>query len=115
MTNDTIPMTNLSELIDDVLMEVTGDEGLCSSCSPEERASLTAPAHYAVVNLTSMQGSGKPLGSLRQRRKRIRRQTMDDLRCGGFITPLTWLLRPLFMWALRVMIDRLVDRFFPSK
>ena len=116
MTNQPTGDLNLSDLIDEVLADVTADRcGLCSTCSPGERAALTAAAHYAVVNLTSMSADSSSTMSRRQLRKSIRKQTMDDLRCGGFITVFAWLLRPLVMWAIRVMIDKLVDRFFQGK
>jgi hypothetical protein len=115
MTNPP-PDLNLSDLIDEVLAEVTADRrGLCSTCSPDERAALTAAAHYTVVNLTFMAADASVTMSRKQLRKNIRKQTMADLRCGGFITVFAWLLRPLIMWAIRVMIDKLVDRFFQGK
>ena len=114
------------DMIDEALATVAYGQCSCSNCTPEEqcscpcctpdeRASLTAAAHYAMVNLTSMSADSSSKMSSRQLRRSIRRQTMSDLRCGGFISAFAWLLKPLFMWAIRVMVDRLVDRFFQGK
>ena len=51
----------------------------------------------------------------RRRRKAVYKSTMQDMERVGSISLIWWVVRPVFMWALRRLILMLIDRYFSDQ